>query len=213
MTLQNGLIYNREAYLWSDTAVWSEKGARIGSSIKTFVGTHWAWAAAYSGHSPHGGTEWLMGRLAQHESFSPADLLRDASIELRRAAREGFNSRLLFAFLCEHDGATMHHIAAEEMPGRAAFQPVRLTKFLSSGGDQDWYADYADADTPEGMREVIALQLADNGAEVMGMELEDPISDVIETRFGMNGIRHRQLRLIDGRLEEVPIGDGFAEAA
>ena len=209
MTLQNGLIYERDAYLWSDTALWNEFGQRVATVAKIFAGADWPWWVIHSGDSPTDDAFKAIRLLTERGSVSRDALLADAQAVLRAMVSEGRECRFLFAFPCEASGARLYHMAAEAMPEREPFEIVRVGKYLSSGGDADWYAPHAAARTPEEMRALIACQLADNGEDTMGMKLSHPVSDIIQQRVGPGGFDTTQWRPIDGQLVEVPLGEGL----
>lgn len=210
MTLQNGLYHQGEAYLWSDTGFWTESGARAGTGCKMFAGSLFPWAATFSGASPADEPYRLIRLISEGAALSPADLIQDVIQVLRKESRKRRDNRVLLAFPCPVKGARIYHIAADQLPGRAAFEPVCVAKYACWGADEDWYAPYAGRDlNPDEMRAVVALQLQGNAAAMFEMEVEEPVSDIIETRVSRAGILNRQLRLVDGGLVEVPLGDGF----
>lgn len=113
---------------------------------------------------------------------------------------------MLLAFPCATQGARLYHIAADELPGRQRFEPVCVAKFTCWGAEEGWYTPYAGRDlTPQEMREVVALQLQGNAGAMFEMEVEEPVSDIIETRVSRAGIQHRRLRLIGGELIECEV--------
>lgn len=210
MTLQNGLYHRGEAYLWSDTGFWSTSGARVGSGCKTFAGSLFPWAATFSGASPALEPYRLVRLIGERTALTPASLI-DAVVDvLRQESRRGRDNRVLLAFPCMTQGARLYHIAADVLPGRDAFQPVCVAKFACWGAEEDWYAPFAGRDlTPAEMRQVVALQLQGNAEAMFELAVENPVSDIIETRVSRAGIHNRQLRLIDGELVEVALGNGL----
>lgn len=212
MTLQNGLFHRGEAYLWSDTGFWHPSGARAGSGCKTFAGSLFPWAGTFSGASPALEPYRLVRLISEKLALTPTALIEAVIDVLRAESRKGRDNRVLLAFPCAVQGARLYHIAADAMPGRLPFEPVCVAKYSCWGAEEDWYAPFAGRDlTPAEMREVVALQLQGNAGALFEMEVDEPVSDIIETRVGRAGIFNRQLRLVDGELVEVSLGDGLGE--
>src|SRR5688572_29125915 len=143
MTLQNGLIHDRKAYLWSDTAFWNDTGQRIGTAPKVFTGTLWPWAATFSGFSPSDQPCRLVELMAPPLARTPARRIDAARECLAAEQKSGRDCRRLLAWPCPEAGARMYHIAAEKFPGRSApLQPVRLSSYMCWGAEADWCAPY-----------------------------------------------------------------------
>lgn len=214
MTLQNGLLHQGEAFMWSDTGFWSESGKRVGSGCKAFAGQLWPWAGTFSGASPIDDPYRIVRLISELPAPTPAGLLNVAGTALMMESSEGRDCRLLLAFPCHIQGARLYHLAADEFPDRARFEPVMTSKFVCWGFEEEWYAPFRGRDlTPAEMRQVVTLQLHGNAAAMFELEVEEPVSDIIETRVGRAGVVYRQLRLIGGQLVEVPLGDGFSMPA
>lgn len=204
MTLQNGLLHQGTAYMWSDTGWWDADGRRVGTAPKAFEGSLFPWAGTLSGVSPPGEPYRSVKLLADRLSLSPAEVIQDAVGVLKDEDAQGRSGRLLLAFQCPRRGAALCHIAADAMPDRLPFQPVMVGKYVCWGANEDWYAPFAGRDlTPAEMRQVVALQLQGNAAAMFEIEVQDPVSDVIETRVSRDGVSHTRFRLINGRLTEA----------
>jgi hypothetical protein len=204
VTLQNGLIHNGKAYLWTDTALWeAETGKRIGDVAKAFTGLEWPWAAVLSGTSLPQDPFRVQAMIGAAYPASPADLIEVTRDALRREAIEGRMCRVLLAYPCPTYGARMFHIAADSWPGRVAFEPFETIEYMSSGNGSLWAAQFAGRDlTPREMRRFIDYQIADPGESVHGWPSRLG-GNLIETKVSAAGVKSRVVREIDGAAAEA----------
>ena len=207
MTIQNGLLHEGVAYLWTDTAHWDpDTGKRVLVSGKVYQGTVWPWAVAISGDSHDIATQ-----LGKFMNATPGGLLQDARTALEAEAEQGRLHRLLFAWPDEYGGeAPLCSIMSEAACGIGAYEAVPVRSFLCWGKDADWFEPFrGKALTPADMREIVKLQMDNYDCPLFPNGIEDSRSDIVETRIGAGCIEHVQLRLVGGEWQEVALGDGF----
>lgn len=157
MTLQNGAVCGRNAYLWCDTALWSgETGKIIGHAPKAFLGESWPYAMTFSTWGPS--HEALIEIMKAAESADLDEALENASDALRWFVSIGGLGRILVA---SYEGRPRLHIvpSSELFPGYAAFEPIELDHFACSGNQTTAYRIAARRGfTPKRMRRVIEEQ-------------------------------------------------------
>ncbi len=157
MTLQNGLVHGRKAYLWCDTAWWNTAtGELVCMDSKAFSGACWPFAGTLStwGDDPHLIVKHL-GRLAP---VGLDHLLTAARAVLREFSVEGRGGRLLLA---SYDIAPRLHMIASDKIWQEVepFEPVEIDHFTSSGNDTAAYrVAAAKGFNPKRMRRVIDAQ-------------------------------------------------------
>lgn len=159
MTMQNGLVHRRKAYLWCDTAYWDGvTGEMIGQDTKAFQGLHWPFAGVLSlwGDDP-----FAVPRDVGEACPSNLDsLLSTVAESLRSVARKGGGGRVLIASYT--DRPRLHVIGCHGMfpgSGFGPFEPVELGHFVSSCNETDAYkAADASEFSPAAMRQVIDVQ-------------------------------------------------------
>lgn len=170
MTLQNGAIIGKRAFLWSDTAYSSLDGAALlGYGGKVFRGFDWPFAVSWTtvGRDPH----WIAEQIDSVDPQSVPALLaacRDALIGF--CASPGSSARLLVAV---YDRATgkprLFMIASEPMWDYPAFAPIEGISFVSSHNDSAAHQSaLASGFTIDRMLNVIDTQYATPFQTVLG---------------------------------------------
>lgn len=158
MTLQNGLVQGRKAYLWADTAFWdSQTGDLVCYDAKAFQGLYWPFCGVMSCHgsNPHD----LARTIGYAEPSNLSDLLAKARNALIGYCATGSTGRLLLASY--EDGPRLHLIASDGAGIAAPFEPVEVDYYVSSGNDTLPYKMAAKRGfTPKRMAKVIDAQIA-----------------------------------------------------
>jgi|TARA_R110002049_G_scaffold3488_4_gene26100 hypothetical protein len=132
MTLQNGMVQGRKAYLWADTAFWdSQTGELVCYDTKAFQGLYWPFCGVMScyGSNPHD----LARAIGHAEPSNLSDLLTKARNALMGYCSTGSTGRLLLASY--EDGPHLHLIASDGAGIAAPFEPVEVDYYVSSGND------------------------------------------------------------------------------
>jgi hypothetical protein len=200
MTLMNGLIHNRRAYLWTDTRLYHpETGATIGEGAKAFEGVAWTWAAVHTGALPLDDAHVLKRRITERWPIGGEALLAAAIDALRLEAEEGRIGRLLIAYPCEEYGARMFHIANDAMPFAAAYEPYETVELMSSGNGEPWAAQFSGRDmAPADMRRFIDYQVETPSETVFGWTGLSIGGNVIEIEVSAEGVESRVVRAVEG---------------
>ena len=136
MTLQNGLVHGRKAYLWADTAIWDGTTGEIACyDTKAFQGLHWPFCGiiACYGRNPHD----LAKAIGYADPSNLSDLLFKARNALIGYCADGSTGRLLLASY--EDGAHLHLIASDDVGFAAPFEAVEVDHYVSSGNDSTAY--------------------------------------------------------------------------
>jgi hypothetical protein len=136
MTLQNGMVQGRKAYLWADTAYWDGgTGELTCYDTKAFQGLFWPFGGIMScyGGNPHN----LAKAIGYAEPSDLSDLLTKARNALLGYCADGSTGRLLLASY--ENGPHLHLIASDGAGIAAPFEPVEVDFYVSSGNDTPAY--------------------------------------------------------------------------
>lgn len=192
MTLQNGLIHRRKAFLWTDTALWDDRGAFAGEAQKAMIGIAWPWAATLTATCPPGEYSAVAVAIGTRHPKGPASLLDAAVGALEEHAARGYMGRLLVAFPDATHGARMFFVATDDTPIAKPFEPVEQEAFLSSGHDHPEIARrFHQGLSPTSMRKVISLQAGEEGETAMGWRGRSIGGNIIETCVSRGGVKSR----------------------
>lgn len=157
MTLQNGLIYNRTAYLWTDTLMCGEdRKTPIRHITKTFMPTSRQWAAVFSGTAPGHDIYLVPQAVIDAEPKTIEEVLKASITALRKLAIHGLWGRLLLAMSCKKYGARLFVVSGDALPFAAAYEPYETVQFMSSGNGM--LGAPCDPETPDQMRQFIRWQ-------------------------------------------------------
>lgn len=206
MTLQNGLIHDRKAYLWTDTLAYhTDHKTPLFHITKTFHDATRKWVAVMSGDLP---SEPFLApqTIADEEPRTERELIEAAIKAAKLVAQEGRLCRLLLAFPCADNGARMFVISSDKLPFANAFEPFETVQFMSYGAG--FSGAPCDPETPSEMRSYIDWQHSlPNGSPLGGDLIQTEISmtgmkqrrwsDYFETEGAANGIQVRNLCGID----------------
>lgn len=200
MTLQNGLVHEGRAYLWTDTMLYDpETGADMGRAAKAFHGIAWPWAAVYSGLMDTSDLHKVARRVSEPWPLTGESLLKAAQDALRLEAEEGRQGRLLIAYPCSQYGARMFLIANEELPFAKAYEPHELGEYRSAGNGEPWAAEFAGEDllSPADMRRFIDLQIENPAHTVHGWSGHTIGGNIVEIEISDERVECRVLRAVE----------------
>lgn len=190
MTLQNGLIHNRTAYLWTDTAFYDPATlAIIGHGDKAFHGTDWPWIGTASGTFPSNQPMMVPQAIADARPKGPKSLLEATSAAVRDAFLRGFSTRILLAVPCPDHGARMFMVASDELPFANPFQPCETVQYMCTGNGD--VGAPCDPETPAQMRQFIDWQATLSGETIDGLSGLTIAGNLVEVELSRRGIRSR----------------------
>lgn len=195
MTLMNGLIYERQAYLWTDSAVFTRDGKLAGHMPKAFAGELWPWAAVVSGLYDTSDPYRVARTIGEALPLSIETLLIAGVAALRAEAARGLTCRLLIAAACPTYGARMYFIAADETPLAPPFEPLETVEFFSSGNGSSRHAELdAKGFTPARVLEFIDYQAETPIPTVEGWAGQTIGGDIVELCVGEAGVTSHVVR-------------------
>lgn len=199
MTLMNGLIHDRRAYLWTDTRIYHpETGATLGVAAKAFQGVVWTWAAVHTGLMHPDEPHVVARRVSERWPFTGEQLLEAAMSALRAEADEGRVARLLLAYPCEEYGARMFYVGNDVVPFAKAYQPYETVEFMSSGNGEPWAAQFSGKDmTPADMRQFIDHQIETPSETIHGWTGLTIGGNVVEIEVSADGVDSRVVRMVE----------------
>lgn len=198
MTLQDGIVTGKSAYLWADTAYFADDGAVAGFGSKIIHSTEWPWAITTS---IIGATPQCFLTIARNIGGPRVpclgDLLDVAEAECRRWVAEapGRTLRLLIAgwdkfaretrlFMVSSDGAGAH------LP----FAPAELGHLVCSANDTPEYAAIVNGGGADAMAAMIDRQRAstfDSPGYPPGRYIG---GDCIRVRVSRTGVKAKIIR-------------------
>lgn len=190
MTLQNGLVWKRRAYLWCDTAVAdTATGAIVGHASKAMTGLGWPWAAVHSGELRTDDLAAVAGHIGKAHPTNETELIEACRVALHREADEGRIGRLLVAYACRHDGARMFFMATDDTAAGPAFMAHPTVQHACSPASDLWNNRFVSSEfTVEEMRGFIASQIEQPNPTVYGYPATYG-GNLIEVRVTGAGVR------------------------
>lgn len=200
MTLQNGLIYNRRAYLWTDSAVTDPAtGEVVGTAMKAMVGIGWPWAAIHSGELLTDDPARVSRLIGEKRPRNEAGLIEACRSAVCQEAADGRMCRLLVAYADRQDGARMFFMSSDVTAAGPAFTANPTVQHACSGASDHWTNRFvADDFTLDEMRGFIASQVEQPKPTVYGF----PASyggELIEVRVTGSGVRPTSRGIIPKR--------------
>ncbi|BBI19855.1 hypothetical protein EKJ_07020 [Qipengyuania flava] len=185
MTLQNGLIHNGKAYLWTDTLAYHpDHKTPLFHVTKTFHDISEKWVATFSGDTPGEFPHFVPQEIVNREAKTERQLI-EACIAALKTLRldHGLMQRVLLAFQCADNGARMFLIPGDDLGFAGAFEPFETIQFMSYGAT--FPGAPCDPETPGEMRRFIEWQKALPNASPYG-------GDLIQTEISMAGMKQRR---------------------
>lgn len=199
MTLQNGLIYRRKAYLWTDTEYFcGETGRSLGTDTKNFYLHTWPAAGVLSFHG--GNPLTIATAIGEQWPVDVDDLLAKAVDAVRAYCAAGGTGRALIA--TNLDGPRLFVIASDGAGLGPAFCPLELTHYTSSGNTSRAYQRALRLGmNPARMAKVIDAQIAEP------FEGIGPLSrlgkrrwiggEIVQMEVSATGVENRVIRTVD----------------
>lgn len=200
MTLQNGLIYKRRAYLWADTAVTDPAtGEIVGTVSKVGIGLNWPWAAVHSGEMIAGDPARIWRAIAETKPATEAALIEACRSALVREDEAGRIGRLLMAYPCRQDGARMFFMATDATAAGLAFIAHPVGQHACSPADDHWNNRFIASEfSLDEMRGFIDAQIKQPMASIYGLPGRFG-GNLIEVRVTGAGVRPTLRKVIAGR--------------
>lgn len=134
MTLQNGLVHGKKAYLWCDTAMWDDSGQVIGQVSKAFGSPSLEWTGTVSFWGPP--PDAMTTEISTAHVDSLERLLEVATDAMRKFVLSGGNGRIMLASY--FDRPRLHMIATDDLfpgSGYGPLEAVEINYFISSCND------------------------------------------------------------------------------
>lgn len=190
MTLQNGLIWQRRAYLWTDTLLTDPKtGDGIGEVSKSIIGLAWPWAAIHSGEMLPDNPHVLTERLGKMKPRNEAELIEACRSVLQQEHDEERLGRLLVAYSYRREGARMFFMSTDETAAGPAFIAHPTVQHACSHADDEWNGRFTASEfTLDEMRGFIDAQLKQPSPTVYGYPTTYG-GNLIEVRVTPKGVR------------------------
>ena len=191
MTLMNGLIHDRKAYLWTDTLLSTQDGKTPLAHVTKFaIPPSRKWAAILSGSWPADDFFIVHKAILNAKPKTLPQLLKASVKALHKLDHYGLSARMLLAVPCKDYGARLFLVSGDALPFTGAFEPYETVQYMSAGNGAAGAP--CDPETPEQMRQFIEWQARiANTAPIAG--------DLIEIEVSAKGVTLNQL---DGYFSE-----------
>jgi hypothetical protein len=199
MTLQNGMIHNDRAFLWTDEGYFeAATGKLLFTDSKAQKGLKWPYALSTSsnGGNPHD----ILQAASENEPANLAALLANVVRALRAYAAKGFTANVLVA-AWEVEARLFYVSTIDGALDEPAFTPVEILHHVCTGTHLPAYHEAVAAGlTPETMAKVIDAQIEHP------FELQGPMAaagkrlwfggGIVQIEVTRDGVSDRVLRMV-----------------